>query len=120
DSTQRSPRAPGEVWPPTPSHAPEAPAAPAARWGTRRRERSTGEGEVLVRQATSAATPGSPPRTRAAPARSARGRRAGAATSSARSEEHTSELQSLAYLVCRLLLEKKQVTGQSEGMVWQS
>src|SRR2546425_9320655 len=29
--------------------------------------------------------------------------RAGAA----RSEEHTSELQSLAYLVCRLLLEKK-------------
>src|SRR2546425_7287647 len=27
----------------------------------------------------------------------------------ARSEEHTSELQSLAYLVCRLLLEKKQV-----------
>src|ERR1041384_8682686 len=25
-----------------------------------------------------------------------------------RSEEHTSELQSLAYLVCRLLLEKKQ------------
>src|SRR2546425_6606261 len=32
-----------------------------------------------------------------APARKAR----------ARSEEHTSELQSLAYLVCRLLLEKK-------------
>src|SRR5687767_15384982 len=30
-----------------------------------------------------------------------------------RSEEHTSELQSLAYLVCRLLLEKKKtiVTG---------
>src|SRR2546425_2413348 len=27
--------------------------------------------------------------------------------SSCRSEEHTSELQSLAYLVCRLLLEKK-------------
>src|SRR5687767_15516621 len=26
-----------------------------------------------------------------------------------RSEEHTSELQSLAYLVCRLLLEKKNV-----------
>src|SRR2546425_7751451 len=26
---------------------------------------------------------------------------------SSRSEEHTSELQSLAYLVCRLLLEKK-------------
>src|SRR2546423_5263235 len=27
-----------------------------------------------------------------------------------RSEEHTSELQSLAYLVCRLLLEKKNLT----------
>src|SRR2546425_4016434 len=33
------------------------------------------------------------------------GRRDGA--DEARSEEHTSELQSLAYLVCRLLLEKK-------------
>src|SRR5687767_15197922 len=33
----------------------------------------------------------------------AHARRAGAG----RSEEHTSELQSLAYLVCRLLLEKK-------------
>src|SRR5687767_15776429 len=32
--------------------------------------------------------------------------RAGRRTQS-RSEEHTSELQSLAYLVCRLLLEKK-------------
>src|SRR2546425_4005885 len=30
--------------------------------------------------------------------------------STARSEEHTSELQSLAYLVCRLLLEKKKRT----------
>src|SRR2546425_2769121 len=29
----------------------------------------------------------------------------------ARSEEHTSELQSLAYLVCRLLLEKKKDGG---------
>src|SRR2546425_3440694 len=28
-----------------------------------------------------------------------------------RSEEHTSELQSLAYLVCRLLLEKKILEG---------
>src|SRR3989441_7290491 len=28
-----------------------------------------------------------------------------------RSEEHTSELQSLAYLVCRLLLEKKKLDG---------
>src|SRR2546425_5250804 len=31
-------------------------------------------------------------------------------TGSMRSEEHTSELQSLAYLVCRLLLEKKKQT----------
>src|SRR2546425_2471444 len=33
--------------------------------------------------------------------------RASAGRSRRRSEEHTSELQSLAYLVCRLLLEKK-------------
>src|SRR2546423_10396199 len=31
-----------------------------------------------------------------------------------RSEEHTSELQSLAYLVCRLLLEKKKLPPQHE------
>src|SRR2546423_10802412 len=31
-----------------------------------------------------------------------------------RSEEHTSELQSLAYLVCRLLLEKKTYTYISD------
>src|SRR2546425_3775610 len=30
-----------------------------------------------------------------------------------RSEEHTSELQSLAYLVCRLLLEKKKNTNMT-------
>src|ERR1035438_4617232 len=30
-----------------------------------------------------------------------------------RSEEHTSELQSLRHLVCRLLLEKKKKKGQS-------
>src|SRR2546425_5058663 len=30
-----------------------------------------------------------------------------------RSEEHTSELQSLAYLVCRLLLEKKKKNNDS-------
>src|SRR2546425_9376446 len=30
-----------------------------------------------------------------------------------RSEEHTSELQSLAYLVCRLLLEKKKRTRRT-------
>src|SRR3989441_4490005 len=31
-----------------------------------------------------------------------------------RSEEHTSELQSLAYLVCRLLLEKKNISTSSD------
>src|SRR5712672_1498377 len=31
-----------------------------------------------------------------------------------RSEEHTSELQSLAYIVCRLLLEKKKKTQQEQ------
>src|SRR6266404_7118835 len=57
----------------------------------------------------------SPPR---APHRASRGdlrrrqnggrdRRDRRASHRARSEEHTSELQSLAYLVCRLLLEKK-------------
>src|SRR2546425_3656426 len=35
------------------------------------------------------------------------GCRLGRRRGDARSEEHTSELQSLAYLVCRLLLEKK-------------
>src|SRR2546425_7401718 len=33
-----------------------------------------------------------------------------------RSEEHTSELQSLAYLVCRLLLEKKNDPGERHGL----
>src|SRR5205823_12858900 len=36
-----------------------------------------------------------------------RGSTASVPSPRARSEEHTSELQSLAYLVCRLLLEKK-------------
>src|SRR5437763_6842384 len=40
--------------------------------------------------------------------------RAGAARRSVRSEEHTSELQSPMYLVCRLLLEKKKKKKQYE------
>src|SRR3712207_8781119 len=36
-----------------------------------------------------------------------------------RSEEHTSELQSRQYLVCRLLLEKK-TTGRGVGVMWAS
>src|SRR2546425_4501341 len=42
-----------------------------------------------------------------APAASGGGRLLHADRRGRRSEEHTSELQSLAYLVCRLLLEKK-------------
>src|SRR5205823_10903855 len=38
----------------------------------------------------------------------------------ARSEEHTSELQSLAYLVCRLLLEKKNTTESRPQQTTQS
>src|SRR3712207_7237338 len=34
-----------------------------------------------------------------------------------RSEEHTSELQSRQYLVCRLLLEKKKIQSMSRGRV---
>src|SRR5205823_14291574 len=47
----------------------------------------------------------------------ARGREVGAAITfdmEQRSEEHTSELQSLAYLVCRLLLEKKKINKYGE------
>src|SRR2546425_9033715 len=40
-------------------------------------------------------------------------REAGRPEEECRSEEHTSELQSLAYLVCRLLLEKKKKTAKS-------
>src|SRR5438445_13331700 len=47
---------------------------------------------------------GRPAGTNPAPRRSARG---AAWRSRGRSEEHTSELQSRQYLVCRLLLEKK-------------
>src|SRR2546425_9279927 len=44
----------------------------------------------------------------------------GARATSHRSVEHTSELQSLAYLVCRLLLEKKNTTviRASTGQLW--
>src|SRR3712207_7623768 len=44
---------------------------------------------------------------RARPTQRAPARQVDRATDQARSEEHTSELQSRQYLVCRLLLEKK-------------
>src|SRR2546423_10763355 len=37
-------------------------------------------------------------------------------TAEMRSEEHTSELQSLAYLVCRLLLEKKKYDNNNDHL----
>src|SRR3989442_9193026 len=40
----------------------------------------------------------------------------GAATGVVRSEEHTSELQSRPHLVCRLLLEKKNVKWAGRGV----
>src|SRR2546425_3854222 len=48
-----------------------------------------------------------PARNRSERGRSAAHQRRDPAVRAPRSEEHTSELQSLAYLVCRLLLEKK-------------
>src|SRR5687767_15377071 len=43
----------------------------------------------------------------------------GAAGVTDRSEEHTSELQSLAYLVCRLLLEKKKKKKKNKEQIKQ-
>src|SRR2546425_5487538 len=48
-----------------------------------------------------------PPRFRGRPSASWASARPSSDRGALRSEEHTSELQSLAYLVCRLLLEKK-------------
>src|SRR5205823_6536797 len=49
----------------------------------------------------------SKPCIRVVPSRAVRSKKGSGRCNRARSEEHTSELQSLAYLVCRLLLEKK-------------
>src|SRR3712207_7055269 len=56
----------------------------------------------------SARTPGASPRSSGGATR-----RAGASSQPTRSEEHTSELQSRQYLVCRLLLEKKNILHPS-------
>src|SRR3712207_8114953 len=48
-------------------------------------------------------------------ARRRRGRRRKRGPRRARSEEHTSELQSRQYLVCRLLLEKKKKTTSQQA-----
>src|SRR5947209_10582087 len=46
--------------------------------------------------------------------------RQAAADRARRSEEHTSELQSRQYLVCRLLLEKKKKTEDSKEQCYQT
>src|SRR5205823_6885733 len=61
---------------------------------------------TLFRSRPSSRQPASPPRTRSMPSTTT-------ALRPSRSEEHTSELQSLAYLVCRLLLEKKKINNQN-------
>src|SRR5258706_11126876 len=48
------------------------------------------------------------------------GAQAGLSWSASRSEEHTSELQSLTNLVCRLLLEKKKNSSNGTADVTQS
>src|SRR5256885_11688302 len=52
---------------------------------------------------------------RGAPQQAARVGRRSQTGDDARSEEHTSELQSPCNLVCRLLLEKKKTTNKSQG-----
>src|SRR5205823_12191499 len=76
-------------------------------------------GARAVQQIPAAGQPGTGHRRDRVPLRPAApgARRRGAAArllgpaAPGRSEEHTSELQSLAYLVCRLLLEKKKQTN---------
>src|SRR5258707_8634228 len=61
----------------------------------------------------SSSDPGSPGASRLPPAQEPAGRSAAAV----RSEEHTSELQSRQYLVCRLLLEKKKRVPQGSRAI---
>src|SRR3712207_7344577 len=63
-------------------------------------------GRCCGRRSTCCGTAASAP-TSAPPTRPTRRSATAPTTPSARSEEHTSELQSRQYLVCRLLLEKK-------------
>src|SRR5947209_15652997 len=58
---------------------------------------------------------GGPRSGRRSPRRASRGGRRRTSGPATRSEEHTSELQSRQYLVCRLLLEKKNSMHQNTG-----
>src|SRR3712207_8382405 len=57
------------------------------------------------------------PRKRGRPARTERTKKVTIRQTSTRSEEHTSELQSRQYLVCRLLLEKKKYINLSSHVL---
>src|SRR3712207_7017704 len=75
-----------------------------------RRARAYGAADRLIRTRTHSRFEGrhaETPAERPCPVRGARARRLRDPYASDRSEEHTSELQSRQYLVCRLLLEKK-------------
>src|SRR2546425_10308916 len=61
----------------------------------------------LVRKPTEPPMPPAARRAVVVPERMSTAENISGSMKSRRSEEHTSELQSLAYLVCRLLLEKK-------------
>src|SRR3712207_7794437 len=74
--------------------------------GHARRRRRAGGGAVPGQRRLPAVLPG-PGGRRAEGALAAGHRLGGAGAGDRRSEEHTSELQSRQYLVCRLLLEKK-------------
>src|SRR5687767_15694346 len=53
----------------------------------------------------------------ATPGPGSRSTRSSSGCARSRSEEHTSELQSLAYLVCRLLLEKKKKKSKRKQII---
>src|SRR3712207_6888660 len=79
--------------------------------------RSPGTGGRAATRTTVPAPPARPAPAAAAPSGPRRSRlgggRAGQRRRAVRSEEHTSELQSRQYLVCRLLLEKKKKYSHS-------
>src|SRR5205823_8995504 len=90
-------------------------AASRRRSATRRSTARRSARGAGVANSITACTPDGPTSLRAARPVSAKRSRSAMLTrlitgESKRSEEHTSELQSLAYLVCRLLLEKKKLT----------
>src|SRR5687767_15441850 len=83
--------------------------SPADRRSARLARRSAPRGAPEGRWRAVAGWLPSGPARRYAAAAPCRSRRRREFSLRLRSEEHTSELQSLAYLVCRLLLEKKNI-----------